>query len=308
VRKEFAETLVELAEIDDRIALLTGDLGFTVLEPFAERFPNRFFNVGVAEQNLLGVATGLAEAGFRPYAYSIATFASMRPYEFFRNGAALHRLPVRLVGVGSGFDYGPNGATHYALEDVGIMRLQPEVTVVAPADAEQARAAVRATAKLDRPVYLRLGKDSPVLPGLDGRFELGRAALIGSGEDVAVVTLGSISVEAGRAADLLAEQGVEPTLAVVSSLNPSPEEDLAELLARVPLALTVESHYRTGGLGSFVSELVAERGLPCRVLRCGVAEMPRGRSGSSRWLYGESGLSAEALADTAVRALALAGR
>jgi transketolase len=308
VRKEFAETLVELAGLDDRIALLTGDLGFTVLEPFAERFPTRFLNVGVAEQNLLGLATGLAEAGYRPYAYSIATFASMRPYEFLRNGAALHRLPVRVVGVGSGFDYGPNGATHYALEDVGLMRLQPEVTVVAPADAEQARAAVRATATLDRPLYLRLGKDSTVLPGLDGRFELGRAALIGNGEDVAIVTLGSAALEAARAGELLAERQVDTTLAVVSSLNPSPEDDLAELLARVPLALTVEAHYRTGGLGSFVAELVAERGLDCRVLRCGVSEMPNGRSGSARWLYGQNGLSAEALADTAVRALAVAAR
>ena len=119
----------------ESIVLLTGDLGFTVVEPFAERFPVRFFNVGVAEQNMLGVATGLAEAGFVPFVYSIATFATLRSYEFVRNGPVLHHLPVRVVGVGGGLEYGMNGVTHYALEDIAIMRTQPGMTVLAPADA-----------------------------------------------------------------------------------------------------------------------------------------------------------------------------
>ena len=151
MRREFADELVRLARGDSRIMLLTADLGYAVLEPFAEEFPDRFFNVGVAEQNMIGLATGLAEAGLRPYAYSIATFASMRPYEFFRNGPVLHELPVRLIGMGGGLDYGHNGMTHYALEDVALMRVQPSVTIVAPADAEQARAALRATAELNDP-------------------------------------------------------------------------------------------------------------------------------------------------------------
>ena len=139
MRTAFVRTLVELAERDERVVLLTGDLGFMALEPFAERFPDRFFNVGVAEQNMVGVATGLAEAGFIPFVYSIATFASLRPYEFIRNGPVLHQLPVRIVGVGGGFEYGHNGVTHHALEDVGVMRVQPGMTVVAPADPAQTR-------------------------------------------------------------------------------------------------------------------------------------------------------------------------
>ena len=145
VRATFVRTLVELAEEDKRIVLLTGDLGFTVVEPFAERFPDRFFNVGVAEQNMLGVATGLAEAGYVPFAYSIATFATLRSYEFVRNGPVLHRLPVRVVGVGGGLEYGMNGLTHYALEDIAVMRAQPGMTVLAPADHQQARAALIAS-------------------------------------------------------------------------------------------------------------------------------------------------------------------
>ena len=117
MRNDFIDELVALAEADERVMLLTGDLGFMVLEEFAQRYPDRFVNCGVGEQNMLGVATGLAEAGFVPFAYSIATFATLRPYEFIRNGPALHDLPVRIVGVGGGFDYGHNGITHFALED-----------------------------------------------------------------------------------------------------------------------------------------------------------------------------------------------
>ena len=139
MRRAFVRSLIELAEQDERVVLLTGDLGFMVLEPFAERFPDRFINAGVAEQNMLGVATGLADGGMIPYVYSIATFATLRPYEFIRNGAALHRLPVRIVGVGGGLDYGQNGITHWALEDIGVLRIQPEMTVIAPADARADR-------------------------------------------------------------------------------------------------------------------------------------------------------------------------
>jgi transketolase len=192
MRNAFIDTLVELADLDERIVLLTGDLGFTVLEPFAERYPDRFYNVGVAEQNMIGVATGLAESGLIPFAYSIATFASMRPYEFIRNGPVLHQLPVRIVGIGGGFDYGHNGATHYALEDIGMMRLQRGLTVVVPADDRHARSALAETYALERPVYYRISKSGRAIPGLSGRFEPGRLAQLRSGRDVALLAVGPI--------------------------------------------------------------------------------------------------------------------
>src|SRR5579872_6006431 len=117
MRSTFIKTLADLAESDKRIILLTADLGYNALEPFVQQFPNRYINVGVAEQNMIGIATGLAEAGFIPFVYSIVTFATLRPYEFIRNGPVLHRLPVRIVGVGTGFEYSHNGASHYGLED-----------------------------------------------------------------------------------------------------------------------------------------------------------------------------------------------
>jgi len=303
VRRAFVDSLLELAERDASVVLLTGDLGYTVLEPFADRHPHRFFNVGVAEQNMIGMATGLASSGFKPFAYSIATFASMRGYEFIRNGPVLHELPVRVVGVGDGFDYGSNGATHFPLEDVGLMRVQPGLAVVAPADPAQTRSAVRALGDLPGPAYLKIGKTGGAVPGLDGRFALGRAELIGDGDDVAILAYGAMTSEAVEAAGLLEAEGVHATVAVVASLAPPPVEDLRELLAQIPLAIALETHYVTGGLGSLACEVVAEDGLDCRVLRHGITGMPRGESGSPEFLRARHGLTARAVADSAVTVL-----
>ena len=233
MRATFVRTLVELAEDDERIVLLTGDLGFTVVEPFAERFPDRFFNVGVAEQNMVGVATGLAEAGFVPFVYSIATFATLRSYEFVRNGPVLHHLPVRIVGVGGGLEYGMNGLTHYALEDIAVMRTQPGMTVLAPADFQQARTALAETKAVPGPIYFRLGKnETETVPGLDGRFRLDGVEQIGAGRDVAIVTTGSIAHEAAAAVELLEAQGWRSRLVVAACLSPSPTEALAAALRK----------------------------------------------------------------------------
>lgn len=303
MRSAFAQVLLDLAAEDERIVLLTGDLGFAVLEPFAERHPDRFWNVGVAEQNMVGLATGLAEAGHTPYVYSIATFASMRGYEFVRNGPILHDLPVRVVGVGGGMDYGHNGVTHYALEDAGIMRVQPGIAVIAPADPEQTRAALPELQRLDGPVYLRLGKESTPVPGLDGRFALGRAERVREGRDLALVALGGMAATAVEAADLLATHGLDASVHVVSSLNPAPTADLAAALADVPLALSVEAHYVNGALGSLVAETIAEHGLACRLVRTGLRATPVGATGSRAHLYDRHGLAPDQLVASALRAL-----
>ena len=304
MRGAFVRTLVELADTDRRIALLTGDLGYMALEPFSERFPDRFVNAGVAEQNMVGVATGLAEAGFIPFVYSIVTFASLRPYEFIRNGPVLHQLPVRVVGVGGGFEYGPQGTTHHGLEDLAVMRVQPGMTVIATADHRQHATALRATWDLPGPVYYRIGKDDTTeVPGLDGRFRLGRAELVRPGRDVCLVATGSVAAEAAAAAEMLGARGVDAGCLIVACLQPAPAEDIAAALGNVPAALTVEAHYANGGLGSLVSEVVAERGIRCRVRRCAVRTTPDGVSGSQRFMHQVHGLSREALVETALEAL-----
>ncbi len=312
MRHAFVETLLKLAGQDERVLLLTGDLGYTVLESFAEKFSNRsdsrhnrFFNLGVAEQNMVGVGTGLAEAGYIPFLYSIATFAAIRPYEFIRNGPILHRLPVRIVGVGGGFEYGTAGMTHWALEDVALMRTQPGMTVVAPADHLQTRAALLETWDMPGPVYYRLGKDDKTtIPGLDGRFALGRPQLIRKGSDLLIITMGSVTSEVTKAANALSGMGIECTVIVVSSLNPGPIDDLVDVLPCFSVAMTVENHYRAGGLGSVVSEIIAEHGIGCRVVRCGIERVLDGVSGGTDYLRHIHGLSSEALVKKAVEGIA----
>jgi transketolase len=304
VRKAFIRTLTDLAEDDERILLLTGDLGYTVIETFAARFPRRFFNVGVAEQNLVGIATGLAEAGYIPFVYSIATFAVMRAYEFIRNGPLAHDLPVRIIGIGGGFEYPSAGFTHYAVDDIGVMRVQPRLTIIAPADHEQAVNALRATWRQEGAIYYRLGKDDVnTVPGLNGRFEAGRAQVLSEGKDILLIAMGPIARQAGEAAGRLTAHGHSVGLMVVDTVNPPPVDHLRRALASVPVAMTVEAHYRVGGLGSLVSEIVAEHALGCRVARCGVADMPVGRTGSDAWTAAQHGLSTEGLVASALRAL-----
>ena len=303
MRREFVESLVSIAEQDERVVLMTGDLGFAALEPFSERFPDRFFNAGVAEQNMVGMATGLAEAGLTPYVYSISTFASMRAYEFIRNGPVLHDLPVRVVGIGEGTDYSHNGITHYALEDVALMRAQPGLTLVNPASSGQVAPLMKAVQAVSGPAYIRLSKASCDVPGLADVFELGRAQVIGSGGDVVIVALGAMAGNAVACADLLAEQGVHASVVVVSSINPAPVDDLVEALGQTRLALSVEAHYVTGGVGSLTAEVIAEHGLHCRLVRAGATAAPVGLTGSLPYMHDQLGISPGRLAGRVLESL-----
>lgn len=304
MRRAFIETLLTLAEKDPRIILLTGDLGFMVLDSFRERLPQRFFNMGVAEQNMMGVATGLAEAGLIPVVYSIVNFACLRPFEFIRNGPIVHQFPVRIIGVGGGFEYGYNGITHFGLEDISMMRTQPGITVIVPADAQQARSAILNTWDLLGPVYYRLGKDEDfLLPGLEGRFRLGKVESIGTGEEVLLITMGGISCEVKKAQDLLFSKGISSTIMIVSSFNPSPIEDLANALQKYGLVITVESHYITGGLGSLVAEIIAEYGIKCKFMRCAVKQRVDGITGRQSFLNEKYGLSSSIIAKRVLQEL-----
>jgi transketolase len=296
VRGPFLRKLTDLARQDSRVVLLTGDLGFAAIEPFADAHPDRFYNVGVAEQNMLGLATGLAEAGFLPFVYSIAPFVTRRPYEFIHNGPVLQKLPVRIVGIGGGFEYGAAGPTHHAIDDVALMRAMPDIAILSPADHLQAVTALEKSWELDCPVYFRLGKDdTTVVPGLDGEFEIGRAQVIVEGADLALVAMGSVASEAVAAAATLRQFGTQAAVAIVASVRPEPIGDLCALIERVPLVVTVEAHSVTGGLGSLVAEIVAEHDLHARLLRCGVRTGHSSVSGDNAFLNSMHCLSRDAL-------------
>jgi transketolase len=303
MRGAFIQTLTDLAAQDERIVLLTADLGFTVLEAFAHAYPTRFYNVGVAEQNMAGMATGLAEAGLIPFIYSIGTFASLRGYEFIRNGAVMHHLPVRVVGVGAGLEYSTAGLTHSTLEDIAVMRAQVGLRVIAPADGPQTRQALLETWNSPDPIYYRIGKnDKLVIPGLEGRFSADAPILLGEGHDLLIAVTGSITAEALQVAQSLAEHGITTTLAIFASLNPSPP--CHDLLRRFRHTVSLEDHYINGGLGSLLAEQIAEGGAGCRLLRCAIEQRPDGLTGSLAFLRQHYGLSA---AQVTARALAFLG-
>jgi transketolase len=300
MRTAFIEELITLASADSRVVLLTGDLGWSVVEPFAQAHPTRFFNVGVAEANMASVAAGLAQEGYLPFIYSIATFSSMRCYEQVRNGAILQGLPIRVIGIGGGYAYGHAGPTHHALEDIAIARTQPGMTVMVPADPSQTRSVMRALVDLPGPAYLRIGKGGNAeVPGLRGRFALGRAEIVREGDQVLLLGTGSVVHEALKAADLLGARDVSAAVAVLAHVGFEASEGLALLLGSFPAVVTVEEGYVSGGLGSLVGEAVAERRLGCRLRRCGVHSVPGARGGSEAYLRGEAGLDAPSIANAA---------
>jgi transketolase len=303
VRKQFVATLSELATADDRVVLLTADLGFMVLEPFAQLHPDRFINVGVAEANMMSMAAGMAREGLIPFCYSIATFASMRGYEQFRNGAVNHELPVRIVGIGGGFAYGSAGPTHHALEDIALMRVQPGVGIVIPADDAQVDRALRDHYARPEPMYLRLAKETASHPELNGGFRWGRLEVIGEG-DIVIVAIGSMTGVALEARRQLLSEGIHTAVAVAASVAPAPTEDLVDLLTSKRACIAIEDHRPIGGLGSLVAETIADHGLGVRLIRCGVTDPVAVTSGSEEFMRRRNGLDVNGLM-TAVRRVGL---
>lgn len=296
MRKAFIQSLIKIASADERVILLTADLGYLVIEEFIENFPTRFLNVGVAEQNMVGIATGLAEAGFIPYIYSITPFATLRPFEFIRNGPVYHNLPVRIVGVGQGVEYGLNGLSHYAVEDIGVLRTQPNLTIIAPADNAQTQSALEQTHHLPGPIYFRLSKENLEIAELEGKFKLGQVQQVGNGTDVLLISSGAITKEAIKAAQILASSGFSTTLLVIASISPAPEGQLVEVLSRFRHVFTLEAHYLTGGIGSLVAEIVAEHCLSILLTRFGFHGILNDTVGSEASIYTLHNLSSEKIA------------
>ena len=303
MRTAFVERLVELAEADERIWLLTGDLGFSVLERFADRFPNRFVNAGVAEQNMIGVAAGLALCGKIPFVYSIANFPVMRCLEQIRNDVCYHRLDVKIVSVGGGLVYGSQGYTHHGVEDIAVMSPLPGMSVLSPADPIEAAWAACAAVAKSGPVYVRLGKaGDPVLHPSPPALEFGRAVTVVDGTDVTLVATGAALKIALDAADELADRGIGARVLSLPTVKPIDAEALSRAATETPLVVTVEEHGPVGGLFSAVLEVVA----PLRAAQCvrvSLAAEPAPIAGSCAFLSERVGLDSHSIADTVVSAL-----
>lgn len=261
MRDCFIKRLSQMAEQDPRIMLITGDLGFGVLDEYRRRFPHQFINAGVAEQNMTGIATGLALEGHVVYTYSIANFVFMRCLEQIRNDAAYHNVNVNVVSIGGGFSYGALGMSHHATEDLAIMRSLPGVTVVSPGDHWEASEATEAVAHTPGVSYLRLDKSAAnSTPAPGERFCLGRARQLRSGGDVTLAATGGILSEALAAADELARRGIEARVLSVHAVKPLDADALSRAAEETGGIITIEEHTVDGGLGSAVAEVLLERG------------------------------------------------
>ncbi|HZQ78243.1 MAG TPA: transketolase C-terminal domain-containing protein [Acidimicrobiia bacterium] len=304
--------LEELAENNRSVFFVTGDLGFGVVEPFAARFPDRFLNAGVAEQNMTGVATGLALSGLTVFTYSIANFPTLRCLEQIRNDVCYHRANVKIVSIGGGLAYGALGYSHHALEDLAIMRTLPNLIVVAPGDPVEADLATRALAAHDGPAYLRLGKaGEPICHELAPPFELGRAILVKDGGDVTVISTGAMLRTALDISADLNTEGINARVLSMHTLKPIDAEAIISAATETSLVVTLEEHSLTGGLGSAVAEVLTDACLRGPILRLGIPpDEATYDVGSQHFLRSRHGLSRAAagarirqfLADRVLRA------
>jgi transketolase len=305
MRGSFIETLCDLAQSDERIWLLTGDLGFSVLEPFAERFGGRFVNAGVAEQNMTGVAAGLAHSGKIVFTYSIANFPTLRCLEQIRNDVCYLNLNVNIVAVGGGLAYGSAGYTHHGIEDLAIMRNLPGMTVIAPADRHETKSAVRLMVETDGPCYLRLGKSiEPDVHDGDPDMRFGKVIPLREGRDALIVATGVALDQAVKAADLCHADGIEVAVWSCPFVSPIDEEAMAQAASNFKVIMTVEEARPTGGLGGAVAEIISQQpGDRARVIRAGVCDDVIHNIGDRDYLRDRCGLTAKKLKHTVINAL-----
>jgi transketolase len=271
MRDRFIQTLSRLAESDPRIMLITGDLGFGVLNDYRRRFPRQFINAGVAEQNMTLVATGMALEGHIVFTYSIGNFPTLRCLEMIRNDAAYHGANVKVVSIGGGFSYGALGISHHATEDLAIMRSLPDVTSVSPTSLWEVTRATEAITQVPGTCFLRLDKDAGP-DGTDGEpFVLGQPRRLRHGTDVAFFTTGGILSEVSKAADTLAREGITASIYSVHTLNPVVPAPFVAAALSHSAVVTVEEHTVRGGLAGLVLETLGDAGrFPARFLRIGL--------------------------------------
>ncbi len=295
MRNAFAEELTELAAADERIVMLSGDIGNRLFDNYKSRFPDRFLNCGVAEANMMGMAAGMAMSGMRPIVYTIVPFVTTRCLEQIRVDVCYHNVPVIIIGVGGGLSYAGLGATHHSCEDIAFLRMLPEMTVVCPADRHETRAALRAAVQKNGPVYLRLGKkgEPDVHPQMPD-FEIGKSLTLQSGNDVALVGTGNILPVVQNAAKSLEQRGVSTRVVSMHTVKPLDEELLRDVFATCRVVATVEEHSRLGGLGGAVAEWLSEQTpQAARLLRLGTDDVFLHEAGSQDFARGKFGLNAE---------------
>lgn len=295
-RASYGKALVELGAEDPNIVVLDADLsGSTQTKKFADVYPDRFFNAGIAEANMMGMAAGLAVSGKTVFASSFAMFASGRAYEIIRNSIAYTGANVKICATHAGVTVGEDGASHQCVEDLSLMRTIPGMTVINPADDVSARALIKAAAAYKGPVYIRLGRAAvPVIYEEGKTFEIGKALRVREGKDAAILATGIMVNEALQAANMLAAEGIECRVVDVHTIKPLDKDEVVAAAKECGCIVTAEEHSVIGGLGSAVAETVCKEA-PCRMAMVGVQDV-FGQSGKPGELMEQYGLTATDIA------------
>ena len=299
MRNAFADEVTKLGCEDPRVVLLSGDIGNRLFDRFKEHAPDRFFNCGVAEANMMGMAAGLAMSGLRPVVYTITPFTTTRCLEQIRVDACYHKAPVVIVGTGSGLSYAQLGPTHHSCEDLAILRVLPDMTVLAPCDEVETRLLLRAALALDTPVYMRIGKKGePRVHHDTPQLRIGRAETVRDGDDVCLLSTGTIMPAVLGAAERLHDVGLSARVVSFHTVKPLDDEFLQEVFDRYAVVATVEEHSRLGGLGGSIAEWLADRGpMKARCMTFGTPDAFLHEVGSQAYARHRFGLTAEGIAD-----------
>ena len=296
----------ELAQKDERVLFIGSDLGPGVLDNFKKNIPERFFMEGISEQHIIGMAAGLAFDGFIPYVNTIAVFLTRRCFEQVAIDLCLHNLPVRLIGNGGGLVYAPLGPTHQATEDIGILRTLPNMTIVAPCDAEEMKRLMVASLDWPHPLYIRLAKGGdPIISKPDLGFKIGKGIYLQKGNGVLFVTTGITTQRALVAAKYLSNVKVDCGVFHMHTIKPFDHEGLMQAAESAELVVTVEEHVLNGGLGSAVLESFSDHGIIKKVIRLGIKDVFTERYGSQDIIMAGFGLDPENIVKTVKKQLTI---
>ena len=305
-RDAYGKALVELGDINDKVVVLDADLAAaTKTGMFKKAHPDKFFDCGIAESNMMGIAAGLATSGYTVFASTFAMFAAGRAYEQVRNSIAYPHLNVKIGATHAGISVGEDGASHQCCEDIALMRAIPGMTIINPADDIEARAAVLAAAEFEGPVYMRFGRLAvPRIFDEDYKFEIGKAVILNEGADVTICATGLMVNEAIEAQKILAEQGISAEVINVHTIKPLDTETILKSASKTGAIVTAEEHSVIGGLGSAVAEAVCETSNPVPVVKLGVNDV-FGKSGPAVELLHIYGLDAQNIVEKAKQAVSM---
>jgi transketolase len=299
MRNAFADEITKLGAADPRLVLLSGDIGNKLFDNFKAGRESRFFNCGIAEANMMGVAAGMALSGLRPVIYTITPFTTTRCYEQIRIDACYHNVPVIIVGTGSGLSYAELGPTHHSCEDLAIMRVLPHMTVMAPADEVELRQCLRAALQQDSPVYIRIGKKGEkIIPKKDDRFEIGRSITVREGSDVCLIGTGTLLPTVMEAATLLEAQGIAARVESFHTIKPMDEDTVLQAFSNYSIVATIEEHSRIGGLGGSIAEWLARQDrMRGRLISFGTDDDFMHEVGTQDYARAKYGLTAQNIAE-----------